>query len=154
VRYQPKVSLQGQDPTSIVGAEALVGCLHPQRGVLFADRFLPIAEQFGLIDELSRWVVGEVIQRLRQWENSGRQLTVAVNLPASLLASPDFLNCVEQKLLDAGVPAERLMFEITERVGIQYKPIVMDALSRLRSKGMGLSMDDFGVGYPTSSLPI
>jgi sensor c-di-GMP phosphodiesterase-like protein len=131
VRYQPKVNLRNGS-AGIVGAEALLRWRHPKRGLLSANRFVPIAESEGLIEPLSSWVLAEVIAQLKAWERMGRQLVVAVNLPSTLLADLDFPDRVEAMLTHADVPAQRLMLEITERAAMQEGPTAIDVLNRLR----------------------
>ncbi len=146
VRYQPKVDLKG-GAQQIVGAEALVRWRHPTRGLLTANRFIPMAEEEGLIETLSSWVLSEVIGQLRRWEDDRRKLTIAVNLPSSLLSDLDFPDRVEAMLRHAGIPPQRLMLEITERAAMQDGPTAIDVLTRFRLKEISLSIDDFGVGH-------
>jgi EAL domain-containing protein (putative c-di-GMP-specific phosphodiesterase class I) len=108
---------------------------------------VPAAEQAGLIEPMSVWVLSSVIEQLGEWEAAQMNLSGAVNLPASLFDDVEFPDRVEHALLDAGVPPQRLILEITERAAIQNERRAIDVLTRLRLKGIGLSIDDFGVGH-------
>ena len=146
VRYQPKVDLRCETPR-ITGAEALVRWQHPDRGLLTANRFISLAEEEGLIEPLSSWVLSEVIGQLKQWDAKGHRLAVAVNLPSSLFSDLDFPDRVEAMLRHADIPPNRLMLEITERAAMQDDPTAIDVLTRFRLKEIALSIDDFGVGH-------
>lgn len=146
VFYQPKVSIESEG-VRIIGAEALVRWRHPRRGLLTANRFVPTAEQAGLIEPLSSWVLSSVIAQLAKWEEARLDLSAAVNLPASFFDDVEFPDRIENALREAGVPATRLILEITERAAIQNESRAIDVLTRLRLKGVGLSIDDFGVGH-------
>jgi EAL domain-containing protein (putative c-di-GMP-specific phosphodiesterase class I) len=146
VRYQPKIDLKAGSP-GIIGAEALLRWHHPSRGLLAANRFIDLAEEEGLIEPLSSWVLSQVVTQLKSWQANDRPLVIAVNLPSTLLADLDFPDRVEDMLRHAGVPPQRLMLEITEREAMQDGPTAVDVLTRFRLKGISLSIDDFGVGH-------
>jgi EAL domain-containing protein (putative c-di-GMP-specific phosphodiesterase class I)/CheY-like chemotaxis protein len=147
VRYQPKVSLRPEDCGRVIGAEALVRWNHPERGLLAADRFIEIAEKEGLVEPLSAWVISEVIHDLGRWSGVSDEFAVAVNLPACFLEDIDFPDQVAAMLKHGGAAPDRLTIEVTEREAIRDQTKTIDVMTRLRLLGVGLSMDDFGIGH-------
>lgn len=142
--YQPKVSLRSG---RIVGAEALVRWLHPERGMISPCLFVPLAEETGLIRDLSGWVLDEACRQIRSWLDSGLEpIPIAVNLsarqfndelPASLLVP------IERH----GIPCELLRLEITESLLVRGPEKVIPIMDKLVALGFHLSLDDFGTGY-------
>lgn len=147
VWYQPKVSLRPNDRDKIIGAEALVRWRHPERGVLTADRFIGLIESEGLIDSLSTCVLSQVIRDLSQWSNLPSKFAVGVNLPASTVCDIAFPDQFADLLAKGGVSPANIMIELTEREAITDHTVAIDSMTRLRLKGIGLSMDDFGLGH-------
>jgi diguanylate cyclase (GGDEF)-like protein/PAS domain S-box-containing protein len=146
--YQPKVSI----PTGrIIGAEALIRWKHPERGMVPPGEFIPVAEETGLIMQISAWVLEEACRQARRWKDAGFPVTrIAVNLSARDF-SPSLPARVQQLLIDHGIGAEWIELEITEGMlmnGTDKVIAMMDELSRL---GILLSLDDFGTGYSSLS---
>jgi EAL domain-containing protein (putative c-di-GMP-specific phosphodiesterase class I) len=148
VLYQPKFDLRAERITS---AEALIRWRHPVRGDLRPDIFIPLAEETNRIDELTLFVLRRVIDDVREWRKGGLEIRAAINISARLITSADFTARVESILLEDRVPADRLIFEITESATIGQFDLACSALRRFRDLGVGVSMDDYGTGQSTLS---
>jgi diguanylate cyclase (GGDEF)-like protein len=148
VHYQPKLDLRAG---RVIGVEALVRWNHPERGLLYPDVFLPLAEQAGLMRRLALQVLERSLRDLQAWRASGHDLSVAVNLSVSNLqdvALPDQVGM----LLDAfDVPAAALVLEITEDVLMADAARSQQVMAGLRRLGVRLSIDDYGTGYSSLS---
>ena len=142
--YQPKVSLSdGQ----VVGVEALARWRHPPRGPVPPDVFIPLAEQSGLIVPLTRRVLTDALAACQRWRRNHPACGVAVNISPLVLANADLPDEIEAMLLQHGLSPGALIAEITESLFIANPMLAIELLTRLRIKGIGLSMDDFGTGY-------
>ncbi|GAB2837584.1 hypothetical protein GCM10027277_00470 [Pseudoduganella ginsengisoli] len=145
VHYQPKVSLQTGE---LVGAEALLRWHNAALGHVSPAHFIPVAEEYGLINAIGVWVLDTVCGQIRAWRDQGLgDVRVAVNLSASQFAHADTVPLVEQTLRRHGVPASCLNIEITEGSVMGDPDKSVDALHRLKAIGVGISLDDFGTGY-------
>ena len=142
--YQPKAELKSGH---VVGVEALVRWQHPDRGLLFPDGFVPLAERTGLIRELTVAVLKEALRQLRTWQDDGLQLNVSVNLSARDLLDLDLPQTVERLLREYDLPPDRLELEITESVILAVPMRARLVLNRLSAMGVELAIDDFGSGY-------
>jgi EAL domain-containing protein (putative c-di-GMP-specific phosphodiesterase class I) len=148
VHYQPKLDLRSG---SVIGVEALVRWDHPDRGLLYPDVFLPLAEQAGLMRRLALRVLEHSLRDLSGWRTAGHGLSVAVNLSVSNLQDVALPEQVEM-LLDAfAVPAEALTLEITEDVLMADAARSQQVMAGLRKLGVRLSIDDYGTGYSSLS---
>jgi EAL domain-containing protein (putative c-di-GMP-specific phosphodiesterase class I) len=143
--YQPKVSLADG---SLRRVEALVRWEDPEIGPVSPSRFVPLAEKHGLIDELTQWGLRTSLRQWLAWQKDGIETCLAFNISAMSLDQLDFPDLVERMCRALGVPAEWLVLELTEGA---TQPLIklMDTLTRFRIKGIGLAIDDFGVGYST-----
>ena len=141
--YQPKISLKDGHLGRV---EALVRWDDPELGPVSPSRFVPLAEQHGLIDPLTEWGLRETLKQWGRWREQGLETRLAFNISAVNLQRLDFPDLVESMCREAGVPADQLVLELTEGA---TQPLVrlMDTLTRFRIKGMGLAIDDFGTGY-------
>jgi diguanylate cyclase (GGDEF)-like protein/PAS domain S-box-containing protein len=147
--YQPQVELT---TGRIVGAEALLRWNHPERGLVVPPAFIPIAEQTGLIVPIGAWVLNEACQQAAAWErHSGRRLEMAVNVSPRQLATTEFAGVVEDALERSGLEPELLCLEITESAVLADPEAATAVLERLKSIGVRLAIDDFGVGYSSLS---
>lgn len=146
--YQPKVDMHSGQ---VCGVEALARWFHPERGMIPPDRFIPVAEQSGLIKALTDWVVGEALRQASVWRKTGLTLPIAVNLSARNLRSPTLVQMVERSLAQYGAAANWLEFEITEGAMMEDPEGALDILTRLREMGITLFIDDFGTGYSSLS---
>ena len=143
VHFQPIVDVSSG---AAVGVEALLRWDRPGRGMVPPDRFIPTAEMSSLICDLDRWVLREVTSRAATWRGRGADLSVAVNLSGRHLAEPDVVADVAGALAASGLPAGRLVLEITETVLVD-QPSALVRLRALQELGVGISIDDFGTGY-------
>ncbi len=143
LHYQPKVALTDGH---VVGVEALVRWRHPADGLVFPDQFISVAEANGLIDDLTRVVLGQALAQSRLWRDGGLALRVAVNLSMDNLAALEFANFVAQQTAQAGVAPADLVLEVTESRLMADVRTPLDVLTRLRLKRFRLSIDDFGTG--------
>lgn len=142
--YQPKVDVQ----TGILkGVEALARWMHPERGMIPPDRFIPMAESSGLIHELTLCMMDQAMAQAAIWYSRGLTIKVAVNLSPLSLEQPDFLQRILALVDRYELPAERIVVEITEGSVVANKGNSLGMLSRLRLKGFGLSIDDYGTGF-------
>jgi len=153
--YQPQVDISTGD---VVGAEALVRWQHPERGLVFPDEFIPLAEHTGLIGPLTRKVLDLALAQARSWSDAGRPLAVSVNLAARNLLDEALPSQVAELLAVHGVTAELLELEVTE-TAIMTDPVrARKLLEKLVTLGIRISIDDFGVGYTSlgqlRNLPI
>jgi EAL domain-containing protein (putative c-di-GMP-specific phosphodiesterase class I) len=141
--YQPKVSLADG---SLKRVEALVRWDDPQIGAISPSRFVPLAERYGLIGELTQWGLRTALRQWISWRDEGIDTCLAFNISALSLDQLDFPDLVERMCRALDVPTERLVLELTEGA---TQPLIklMDTLTRFRIKGIGLAIDDFGVGY-------
>lgn len=149
--YQPIVNLT----TGLVsGQEALIRWQHPTRGLVGPGDFIPVAEETGLITAIGYWVVEEVARQLADWlsrHGAEEMPTVAINLSARQLATPDFGDRVRQIIDNVGVPSSLIEFEITESMMMVDPEACQNMLTRLKAAGFRLSIDDFGTGYSSLS---
>jgi EAL domain-containing protein (putative c-di-GMP-specific phosphodiesterase class I) len=142
--YQPKVSLESG---RCIGAEALIRWHHPQRGMVPPDQFIPLAEQTGLIQPLSRWVLSTALRQARAWHDAGVDIPIAVNLSMRDLHDPELPDTVAELLAKWDVAPTRLMVEITEN-GLMADPArALQTVIGLRTMGIRIAIDDFGTGY-------
>jgi diguanylate cyclase (GGDEF)-like protein/PAS domain S-box-containing protein len=142
LHYQPAVDLESG---RVVGVEALLRWDHPAHGLLSPSRFIPLAEQTGLIIPIGEWVIEEACRQLAAWD--APELTMAVNVSPRQLASTHLLPAVSRALDGAGLAPERLCLEITESAVIADPDTALGQLRSLKEIGVRLAVDDFGIGY-------
>jgi diguanylate cyclase (GGDEF)-like protein/PAS domain S-box-containing protein len=151
VVYQPVIELETE---RVVGFEALLRWQHPTHGTLAPDRFIPLAEETGLIIPIGRWILYEATRTAAAWRERfhlGRRITMAVNLSARQLASSDLVDQVAGALQSSGLDPDRLVLEMTETVLVQDAVTAAARLEELRRLGVRLAIDDFGTGYSSLS---
>lgn len=147
--YQPKQCLHG---AVCGGAEALLRWTHPKLGAIAPDRFIPIAEETGLIIAVGEWVLRHACQQIRTWQDAGiNPGIIAVNVSAQQLESSNFTETVERLLHDYRIAPESLELELTESAILQNPQQSIVTLDRLRQLGIRLALDDFGTGYSSLS---
>jgi diguanylate cyclase len=144
VHYQPQLDLQTGE---IQAVEALLRWRHPSHGVIPPLRFLPLAEQAGLMGRLTRWVLDQSLAQCAAWRNAGANLTVSVNVSPTNLLDPGFGTQVQEQLDHHGVPPEALVLEITETCIIREFERSKAVVEGLRGTGVTVSIDDFGTGF-------
>jgi diguanylate cyclase (GGDEF)-like protein len=142
--YQPKVDAR---TLQITAAEALLRWHHPQRGLVSPAVFVPLAEQFGLIDAIGRWVIEEACGQAARWRDGGLRMRVAVNLSGVQLRQDDLVPRIEAALRRHRIPPGRLTCEITESVAMEDTQVTRAAFDALRRSGVHVSIDDFGTGH-------
>lgn len=143
--YQPSVEMR---TGRIVAVEALVRWRHPERGSVPPDEFIPIAESLGLIRQIDQWVMETACAQMVLWDQMRLPpLRMAVNVSAGTFAHPDFLPGISQALVQAGVPANRLLVELTESAILRLGEDTERAMQSLHKLGVGVAIDDFGTGY-------
>ncbi|WP_122575012.1 bifunctional diguanylate cyclase/phosphodiesterase [Pseudomonas viridiflava] len=144
LHYQPKLDIrQG----TVRQAEALLRWSHPQFGNVSPAEFIVLAERTGSIHLLTNWVIEEAMRQLAEWRKRGMVLQVSVNISADDLLGDDLAGFVVGLLKQYGVPAEQLVFEITESAIMSQPEKALAVLHKLRDCGISLSIDDFGTGY-------
>ncbi len=142
--YQPKVDMA---TGTLDGVETLVRWHHPDDGLVLPDRFIGVAEDHGLIDDLTRVVLTGALEQARRWRDAGLVRRVAVNVSMDNLTRLDFADFVLSQVVHSGIAAEDLMLEVTESRLMTNIVASLDILTRLRLKHIGLSIDDFGMGH-------
>jgi len=150
VHYQPVVSLE---TGRIAGFEALVRWVHPERGTVLPDVFIPLAEETGLILPLGLYVLEQACATLRRWQDRPgcERLTMAVNLSARQFTHSDVAARVGEALRRSGIAPGTLKLEITESIVLQLTAEVAETMRRLKEFGVQLYLDDFGTGYSSLS---
>jgi len=149
LHYQPQVDLKHG---RIVGVEALLRWRHPTLGHIAPDRFIPIAEETGLIVAIGDWVLRCAMEQAAAWQRAGLPpLRMAVNLSARQLVQPDLARRIEGLLAAAGLDARLFGVEVTESMLIVNFDQAVQHLQALRALGVEVSLDDFGTGYSSLS---
>jgi diguanylate cyclase (GGDEF)-like protein len=133
----------------VVAMEALVRWEHPERGLVPPAKFIPLAEETGLIVPLGRWVLEEACRQAKEWRARypGDPLMMAVNVSARQFGHPDLVSWIEEALDHAGLAPNDLLLEITESVLMEDAEHNKATLERLKELGVALAIDDFGTGY-------
>jgi diguanylate cyclase len=144
LHYQPKIDVESG---AVFGAEALVRWEHPTRGLLYPDVFLPVVEQSGLMNAVTRLVLESAVMQLARWRAAGLDITVAVNLSASDLLDESLAERIAALLAEHEVPAAALELEITESVIMIDPKGAREVLEALRALGLRIAVDDYGTGY-------
>lgn len=143
--YQPKVSIKTGD---VIGVETLVRWQHPTDGLVFPDRFIGLAEQHGLINDLTSLVLKQALAQARIWHESGHALRVAINVSMDNLTSLNFQDLVVNLAIENGLSPQNIVLEVTEsQLMSKDTRVPLEILTRLRLKRFHLSIDDFGTGH-------
>jgi diguanylate cyclase (GGDEF)-like protein/PAS domain S-box-containing protein len=149
LHYQPQIDL---NTGAVVGVEALLRWHHPELGPVSPVRFIPVAEDSGLIVPIGAWVLSQACRQAMAWQRAGLPaLTVAVNLSAVQFKRGDVEQSVLRALEESGLSPTRLELELTESILIQNAEAVLASVQRLKQQGVTLSIDDFGTGYSSLS---
>jgi diguanylate cyclase (GGDEF)-like protein/PAS domain S-box-containing protein len=147
VAYQPVVDVQ---TGVILEVEALIRWQHPKHGLISPARFIPIAEETGLIVQIGRWVLEQACQQAALWQaarTSGEPIIVGVNLSGRQLQAPGLVEMVADVLATSGLAGSALKLELTESVVMESTATTIEMLTRLKALGVRLAIDDFGTGY-------
>jgi diguanylate cyclase (GGDEF)-like protein/PAS domain S-box-containing protein len=149
LHYQPKINLASG---MITGAEALLRWMHPEWGMVLPERFVPIAEDCGLIVPIGHWVLREACAQAKRWQDAGLQpASVAVNISALEFRHKNFIANVRSILSETGLKPSCLQLEITESVLMRDAESSTAILQQLKTMGVQLAVDDFGTGYSSLS---
>jgi diguanylate cyclase (GGDEF)-like protein len=151
LQYQPIVSLS---TGTLRGFEALIRWQHPERGLIPPVKFIPIAEETGLIIQIGKWVLNEACRQMYQWQQLftlDEPLMISVNLSGKQFMQPDLLEQMREVLQRTGLDPRSLKLEITESVVMENIEMATRTLEQLRALGVELSIDDFGTGYSSLS---
>ena len=150
VWYQPQREIAGG---ALTGVEALLRWRHPELGLLSPDRFIPLAEETGLIAPIGKWVMETACAQIMAWRARGMEpLSVAVNLSLRQLHDKQLVRHIEEALKASGMEPRLLELEITESMVMQDSTGALAALGAIKNMGVRLAIDDFGTGYSSLSL--
>jgi len=144
LEYQPQFDCRAD---LLTGVEALVRWRHPTLGTIPPDQFIALAEESGVIHQLTDWVVREAARQSAAWFAEGINLNLAVNISAKDLEDLDLPDRLRQHCVDAGIDPASMTLELTETGAMREAVQMMDVMTRLRLMGFKLSIDDFGTGY-------
>ncbi len=143
--YQPIVDASSGD---LIGAEALLRWNNPSMGLVSPDKFIPLAEETGMIIPIGEWVIAQACEAAQRWSSNGDTfLSIAVNVSPRQFRDPGFVNMVQETLRKNNLDARHLELEITERLILDNTIETAEILKRLDEMGVRLSVDDFGTGY-------
>lgn len=144
IAVQPKVQMRSRQP---IGVEALARWRHPQRGLIGAGQFIPLAENGAAAEPLFYSILGQALRAAARWRADGLHLQMAVNLSTANLTKLDLPQRIETATLEHGLKPADIMLEVTESRLIEDQTAALEVLTRLRLKGFNLAIDDFGTGY-------
>jgi diguanylate cyclase (GGDEF)-like protein/PAS domain S-box-containing protein len=151
VLYQPIISMADW---RITGVEALIRWQHPKRGLILPLKFIPLAEETGLIIPIGLWVLREACEQLSVWQHQfpcDPSLSMSVNLSGRQFSQPGLISRIRDILADTGIAPDTLKVEITESAIIENIGDAAEILSQLKALGVKISLDDFGTGYSSLS---
>ncbi len=151
--YQPKIRLADQ---SVAGAEALIRWRHPKKGMIPPDKFIPVAEESGIIVDINRWVLKEACRQAKEWETLCRATSadppvICVNLSGYKLNRQNIVKTLEDTVAATKVDAGTIEIEITENILLRETKETINTLNRIKSLNFRIAMDDFGTGYSSLS---
>ncbi|TVU90749.1 EAL domain-containing response regulator [Vreelandella titanicae] len=142
--YQPQIDLQNNH---VIGAEALVRWQDPQRGVLYPDSFIPLAEQSNQMVSLTWYVIELALQQQAQWQAQGWHLNISINIPAAFIQAEGVLEAFDQLTQRHHAVLSKITLELTETAGVECLGYANYVLKALRQRGCQLALDDFGTGH-------
>lgn len=144
LHYQPKYQLSNG---KIIGAEALLRWQHPQSGLIPPEVIVNLAEDMGMINELSRWIINNSLSFCGRKKQQGHELSISINLSVQNLRDPELDHFIEQCIQENKLKSSCISFEITESAMMTSPEKSIQALNKLHRLGVGLSVDDFGTGF-------
>ncbi|VAX14097.1 diguanylate cyclase/phosphodiesterase (GGDEF & EAL domains) with PAS/PAC sensor(s), partial [hydrothermal vent metagenome] len=144
LHYQPKVEVKSG---RVIGTEALLRWNHPEHGFISPIELIPLAEQTGMINDLTRWVLKTAMQQCARWDQKGHELNVAVNLSTWDLQDPQLAGYIKKLFEDCNIGPQHLMLEITESVMMADPEHAIETMNQLAGMGIQLAVDDFGTGF-------
>jgi diguanylate cyclase (GGDEF)-like protein/PAS domain S-box-containing protein len=146
--YQPKIDLESRE---IVGAEALIRWNHPKLGLVAPARFIPVAEESGMVGEIGEWVLRTACAQIRIWQGMSLFPQIAVNVSARQFHQYDLSKLISAVIREEQIPAESLEIELTESAVMHDAESSVVTLERLKQLGVRIAIDDFGTGYSSLS---
>lgn len=150
LHYQPKIDLI---TNRVIGAESLVRWQHPTRGLIPPGKFIPVAEESGLIVQLGEWVLRAACEQVRAWQRDGLDIQVAINVSARQFQQPNLADLIMGIMQDTGVDPQFVEIELTESafMNVADAETSISTLERMKASGIAISIDDFGTGYSSLS---
>lgn len=142
--FQPKVELASGKVTAV---EAFVRWCHPQHGLVLPSAFIPVLEAAGQMEDLTWTVIERSVAACRAWHDQGLPLSVSINLSPTALAEQGLTEKILAYIAQHGIATQYITFEITELMAMTDAPVCLDNLARMRMKGFGLSVDDYGTAH-------
>lgn len=142
--FQPQIDVKSQNP---VGAEALLRWQHPEYGFIRPDKIIELAEDSGIINQLTNWVTDNAMKQCRKWHDSGYPITVSINLSIQNLKNKSLVDMVRQTMALHKLSGQDVVLEITENGMMTNPGRSIEVLEELHQMGVGLSVDDFGTGF-------
>jgi len=146
--YQPKIHCASALPRS---AEALIRWKHPEKGMVQPLDFINVAEDCGLILPLGKWILQEACRQLKEFENNGLDISIAVNISTAQFERPDLSDMIMEVLEETGANPANLELELTESMAMQNPGMALSHIERLKKLGVRFAIDDFGTGYSNLS---
>ncbi|TCU77412.1 diguanylate cyclase (GGDEF)-like protein [Tissierella praeacuta] len=144
LHYQPQIDIATGE---ITGLEALVRWNHPDKGLLYPDKFIPLAEETGLIIQIGGWILKEALNQGKEWIDLGYDIMVSVNISAKQFQRKEFIDELIKILKETGLNPKNLTLEITETTAISDISYTSKVLDTLKALGIAVAIDDFGTGY-------
>jgi len=148
IHYQPTIDLNDD---TVIGVEALVRWQHPYKGLIAPDEFIPLAEQTGLVQNLTALVLEQSLSQLNDWQRSGLDLRLSINLASRCLYDTDIVEQISQLLEQWQIAPAKLNLQVTEKALMQEPAKALITLTQLHELGVSLAIDDFGTGYSNMS---
>jgi diguanylate cyclase (GGDEF)-like protein len=148
LHYQPQIDIKNK---KIIGAEALIRWMHPTQGMIAPSKFIPIAENSGLIIKIGEWVIKEACAQAMLWHQQGIKIVVAVNISTIQFKRGNLEEIVQEALATSGLCPEFFELELTESVMMHDTGKIRTTIQNLKKLGIKLSIDDFGTGYSSLS---
>ncbi len=142
--YQPKINTE---TGTIIGVEALIRWMHPEKGLINPATFIPLAEESDFILLLGEWILNKACDQIKEWEKLNIKIPIAINVSIKQLLKQNFATLVSEKLTEFKISSEYLEIEITESMLSNHESLIRDTVSKLRNMGIKVSIDDFGTGY-------
>ena len=147
--YQPRVSIRTHQ---IVGAEALIRWMHPEKGLIPPNDFIYIAEYSGLIKQIGEWVIEETCRQIQEWKKGGLpEIVVSINISAIQFQDKDLKNQIEINMKKSHISPKQIELELTESIVMKDSETAMQILNALKAMNILISIDDFGTGYSSLS---
>ncbi len=149
IYYQPQVDAPSG---RVTGAEALIRWFHPEKGMITPDRFIPLAENNGMIFPIGEWIMLNACRQAAAWQKElDRSFQIGINVSAKQFADPHLIDMIDRALTETGLPAENLEIEITEGMIMADVERAIETLIDLKVRGIKIAIDDFGTGYSSLS---